>query len=417
MHAGDGDRARRIPRLAPDCDPTRLELTPAEGFLLSRIDGHTPLGLLPQLTGLPPAEIDRCLERWVEKGVVLLESGGSLSRPQPPRAQAGPKDAAPAVAAPAAAEIDPGLEIPPDAQRAILDFEARLGRPYPEILGVPFDADVRAVKRAYFELSKQFHPDRYFRKDIGPFQPRVERVFRKIVEAYELLSDPNTREELLREARERAEEAAAAPAPEASGATGTAPGPSSRRRRRDRPLNPFSPMGRLLAQRKAKAKTFFEAGMAAFGEERWLEAAASVRLAIAYDPGNDLYKERFGEVQTHANEVRFAQVLKEAENAMAFKDRGDALRLYEEALHYRPFDAGVNHTASRLAWLVADDLRNAKEYAARACEAEPENAGYRRTLGQIYKAAGLKANARRELQQALRLDPKDAEARAELKSL
>jgi Flp pilus assembly protein TadD len=73
--------------------------------------------------------------------------------------------------------------------------------------------------------------------------------------------------------------------------------------------------------------------------------------------------------------------------------------------------------AAQLSWLVANDLRRAREYAARACEAEPEQAEYRRTLGQIYKAAGLKANARRELERALRLDPKDAQARAELKSL
>jgi Tfp pilus assembly protein PilF len=42
---------------------------------------------------------------------------------------------------------------------------------------------------------------------------------------------------------------------------------------------------------------------------------------------------------------------------------------------------------------------------------------YRRTLGQIYKAAGLVANARRELEVALRIDPKDAEAKQELRGL
>ena len=42
---------------------------------------------------------------------------------------------------------------------------------------------------------------------------------------------------------------------------------------------------------------------------------------------------------------------------------------------------------------------------------------YRRTLGQIYGAAGLIANARRELEAALRIDPTDATARAELKTL
>jgi Flp pilus assembly protein TadD len=52
-----------------------------------------------------------------------------------------------------------------------------------------------------------------------------------------------------------------------------------------------------------------------------------------------------------------------------------------------------------------------------ACELAPENALFHRTLGQIYKAAGLTANAKRELQTALRLDPKDAESRQELKAL
>ena len=46
-----------------------------------------------------------------------------------------------------------------------------------------------------------------------------------------------------------------------------------------------------------------------------------------------------------------------------------------------------------------------------------DNALYHKTLGLIYKAAGLGQNAKRELQAALRLDPKDAEAKQELKTL
>jgi Flp pilus assembly protein TadD len=157
--------------------------------------------------------------------------------------------------------------------------------------------------------------------------------------------------------------------------------------------------------------------MAAAAAERWIEAAGSVRLAIAFDPRNPLYRERFGEIQPRAHEVRFEQLVKEAESALSFRDRLDALRIYEEALHFRPYDGAANFTAARLAWLAAEDLHRAKEYAARACEADPENAEYRKVLGLIYKAAGLPANARRELQKAVRLDPADGEARAELKSL
>ena len=46
------------------------------------------------------------------------------------------------------------------------------------------------MKKAYFKLSKEFHPDRYFRKEIGPYGERLDRIFKKVLEAHEILSDP-----------------------------------------------------------------------------------------------------------------------------------------------------------------------------------------------------------------------------------
>jgi curved DNA-binding protein CbpA len=341
-----------------------------------------------------------------------------------PSGEAGQHGASAASAPASNAAGTPAWELAPEAQRAIELIESRLDRPYHEILGVPPDADARTIKRAYFGLSKEFHPDRWFRRDIGPWRERVDRVFRKIVEAYELLSDPATRAEVqrgLQEAGAAARPASPPPAPPPQAAAREAAKPDSPARPatpfRKRPLPPLHPLARLLAERRGKAKSFFEAGMVAFGEQRWLEAAGSLRLAVAFDPANPIYRQRFGEIQPKVHAVRFEQLAREADGALAYKDRGEALRLFEEALHFKPFDPRVNHTAARLAWLVAADLRRAKEYAARACESEPEHAEYRKTLGLIYKAAGLHANARRELERALRLDPKDAEARSELKSL
>jgi curved DNA-binding protein CbpA len=422
MPARAGQLDGRIPQVAPDVDPSRLALSPAEGFLLSRIDGRTTQAVLRLLAGLPPAQVDACLERWSQEGLVVFAGDAARAReaavPTGTAETAAPEAAAPAEAAAACGDMSP------EAQRSIEAMEARLERPYHEILGVPIDADARAIKRAYFGLSKEFHPDRWFRREIGAWRPRVERVFRKIVEAYELLSDPATRAEVQRGLLEKAARAAA-PAPAAMPAAPAAPsapappaaagaGAAARPRR---PLPPLHPLAQLLAERRSKAKSFFEAGMAAHREERWLEAAGSLRLAIAFDPTNAAFRERFGEVQTRAHAIRFEQLVKEAESALTYKDRLEALRVYEEALHYKPYDARVNHTAARLAWLVASDLRKAKEYAGRACEAEPDNAEYRKSLGLIYKAAGLRANARRELERAVRLNPKDAEARSELKSL
>jgi len=380
--------------------------------LLSRIDGATPLSLLRQIAALPPAEVDRCLERWVKEGVVEWSGSGA-------RFGAAPAARAPVAPAsrPAAQGIDPSLDLPVEMQQRVIEFEALLDRPYHQILGVAPDADPKTIKQAYFGLSKQFHPDRYFRRNLGPYAPRIESIFKKVLEAYELLSDPATRAEVQRDLAAAAPEAAPGPAA-ASAASGAkaAPDPAAARRLRAR-MHGLARHRRAFEERKRKAKAFFESGMSAFKKERWLEAAGSVRLAIAFDPQNEAYKAAFSDVQRKAHEERARALLKEADGAYQLGDYRDAFRLYDEALHYRPFDAELSHKTARLAWKLGSDLRKAKDCAMAACELAPDNPGYRRTLGQIYKAAGLFANAKRELQTALRLDPSDAESRQELKTL
>jgi curved DNA-binding protein CbpA len=388
----------RIPRLAPGCDPTQLSLSPAEGYLLSRIDGMTSCRVLRQIGGLPVEQVDQCIEGWLKQGVILFGDD-----PPPP---ADPDPAAVGGAESLESQIDPSLDLPVESQRKVLEFETGLDRPYHELLGVAVDADVKAIKKAYFKLSKQFHPDRYFRRNLGPFAEKLERCFKKVLEAYELLSDPATRAEVQRQI-------ASSRASEGPAKAGAAPGSVAARKR-------LSRLGRQLKVfegRKRKAKTFFESGMAAFQQERWLEAAGSVRLAIAFDPGNQAYKEAFSDVQRKAHEERAQTLVKQGEGALEMRNLREAAGLFEEALQFRPFDPELNIRAASLQWQVTGDLRKAKEFAAAACEIEPDNATYRRTLGQIFKAAGLKSNARRELEAALKLDPKDAEAKVELKSL
>lgn len=390
----------RTPRLAPDCDPTSLRLTPTEGYLLSRVDGSTSWSLLREIGGLPGPEVDRLLEQWLKAGVLVIDGEDPAS------------DAAPAGAGIEAlppARIDAQLDIAVEIQREILAFEERLTQPYHEILGVPSDAGTPRIKKAYFTLSKKFHPDRYFRKNLGPFEVRVERIFKKVLEAYELLSDPMTRAEVQRSLE-------TAPASEAPSGSGTAARKPKRRIAEN--LSLLAQHKRHLEERRRKAKNLFESGIAAFRAERWLEAARGVRLAMAFDPRNDAFRESFSDVQRRAHEEQAKILIKQADEAFDLSDYADAERLYEEAMHFRPFDASLCMKVARLAWQASGDLRKAKECASSGCELEPENASYRLMLGRIYKAAGLKANARRELETAMRLDPVNTrEAKSEIRSL
>jgi tetratricopeptide (TPR) repeat protein len=416
-----GDQDRRIPRLAPDWDPSGRVLSPAEGFLLSRIDGRTPWAVLLQIGGLAPDEIESCLNRWMEEGVVQLTDVGDLggggpqngqkSSPAPVGSESGGKaNGSGAVSEDA---IDPELDLSVDLQRRILEFEANLEQSYHAVLGVDRSADARAIKRAYFELSRQYHPDRYFRREIGDYARRLERIFKKVVEAYELLSDPMTRAEI-----ERSTPKPEAPAGVADGADGNAPRPqqSARRQRLERLRRQFRIPEEILAERRFKAQQFFEAAMVSKKKERWLEAAASIRLAIAFDPGCDEYRKGFGEVQARVHELRAADLLEQAKVAWDDSARIEAMTLYEEALHYRPGDPQINDRAAQLA-LDINHLDSAREYAETACEVAPEVSGYRITLARVYSRQGLADKATNALEEAIRLDPDDSQARRELESV
>ena len=298
-----------------------------------------------------------------------------------------------------------------EQQGEFLEFANGLGRPYHEILGVDAEADARDIKKAYFQLAKRFHPDRYFRRNTGEFSGLIEVCFKRLLEAYELLSDPNTRATV-----QKAEASAAAAKPGPGGAKKPLSSIDARRRLRQR-VGQLSGHRRRLKDHKRKAKSFFESGMTSFREERWLEAAGSVRLAIAFDPENQAYRESFADVQRRAHEERARVLLKQAAGACEMRHMKEAYELFDEAVHFRPFDPELAHRTANLAWTVGEDLKRGKDLAQQAVDLEPENAEYRRTLGQIFAEAGMTANARREFEAALRIEPKDKESRAGLRGL
>jgi hypothetical protein len=110
------------PNLAVDLK--RLSLTAEEGFVLSRLDGHTSAKHLPALTGFPPDRIQAILARLVSQGALLPSPEASSAPPQasPPAPQAAEPDsseASPLEAMPEESEepeeSDPGDDEPAEA--------------------------------------------------------------------------------------------------------------------------------------------------------------------------------------------------------------------------------------------------------------------------------------------------------------
>ena len=66
-----------------------------------------------------------------------------------------------------------------------------------EFLGVPSGASADEVRAAFREASRKFHPDKYFGKNLGSFRLKLDRIFKRMVEANQTLCDPEKREAYL----------------------------------------------------------------------------------------------------------------------------------------------------------------------------------------------------------------------------
>lgn len=397
----------RIPCIGKGFDPTGLRLSATEGYLFSRIDGHTPWRLLREIGGMTPDEVDMCIETWLADGVVEL----SAPKPEVRAVVKRKEEPAPIPGQIDESAIDESLDIDVEVQRRILDVESRLGCSYPEILGVAPDADGLAIKKAYRALSRDFHPDRYFRKQIGGFKPRLEAIFKKVLEAYELLSDPNTRAEV-----QKAMAAGAATAAAEAAAGSPPPNRPLTPIERLRLRMPFKIPESIMVERRAKARTFYDSARTWAENGHHLEAASSIRLAIAFDPFDELYKSMFAEIQAGVSDKKIAVLLQTSKDWSQVPEFREGLQQCEEALLYRPHDPELNETAAVCA-LALGEKAEALEYAERALEHSPDVGRYHRTLARVMAETGDKGHAIRELECALDLDGSDAEARQLLEHL
>ena len=58
-------------------------------------------------------------------------------------------------------------------------------------LGLEEDANAAQIKKAYFKTAKKYHPDALGRLDLDDLKDDAARVFARIAEAFEILSDPD----------------------------------------------------------------------------------------------------------------------------------------------------------------------------------------------------------------------------------
>ncbi|MFO0585980.1 MAG: DnaJ domain-containing protein [Polyangiaceae bacterium] len=368
-----------------------------------------------------------------------------------------------------AEEVDLDLE----KKRRILELYERLDEmSYYDLLGVPFDADKKQVKGAYYKLAPEFHPDSYFRKNLGSFKPKIEAIFTRITLAHDVLTARQRRaeydayldqavrnrsledalaqaEQEARAVEEQIERAVRATAPPEPPPAPERPALSAEQRREilarrltgqnfarlqarhhqgganGSPLPPpvDSPEAKRAAAQTLKARydaakaealrvritNYQKVAEAAILENDFAKAANSYRIAAHLAPEDAGLQRRSEEVQRLAAAALSAGYLKQAAYEEHEGRWADASLSYARAAEGRPDDAFAHERAGFATIKSGGSARRAVEYARRAVELQPQNPDNRITLARAYLAAGFGVSALAELDRALASGPMDAQ--------
>ena len=206
-----GETAAPVPATEPQRPKTRPpSLTPAAPMTPAR-GVPVDVGRAPTLdvSDLPPGSL--AVRAAPERTVTPAHGTPVIGRtPSPPANRTWPvgtgRETLPAPET-RAADLEVALPGPTPAERAALEeageltYEERVrllqmarlveGRDPWALLGVPAGSDGKTVKRAYFKLSKEVHPDRYYGKRLGSFAERLAAVFEAVSRAYAKLTAPD----------------------------------------------------------------------------------------------------------------------------------------------------------------------------------------------------------------------------------
>mgnify|MGYP006299690483 CR=1 FL=1 len=395
----DADRPR-VPRLRPGVDLQRLDLNRDEAFLVTRVDGKTPVPKLALLVGKTQEEVGRMVDRLVKSGVLVMGE---------PEVQAPVRDPY------GGFTFDPealaeDVDLDEAEKKRILYTHARLDRMTPyELLGLRFGEDVEKVREAFRERSKVWHPDRIRRPRLGSYKARIDQVFQALQRAKKVLTDKETKKAYDREhgpsfdesdmsaflKEKRREDRAAAREAE------------SVRSRKER--NPF-----IL--RRKESKKLFELARQYKQSGDLIEALRYAQAARAkYDCPE--HAELMFSLQKETAELRVTPLLNKGKSAESMTDWDVALRMYAEAVKVAPEHGKARLRLARCLVESGRPIEKVNEHVQKAVELLPDEPEAHYVRGLAYHKGGMDKAAIPALERAVKLKPNYTEAKRLLRKL
>jgi curved DNA-binding protein CbpA len=333
------------------------------------------------------------------------------------------------------------------SQRVAIDtaLEGLDAKSFYEVLLLPRGADSKAIKRAYYRLSKEYHPDKFYRKELGRYKLGLEVLFNKITEAYRVLGDYQTREEydqlIFPEIG-----VDTADHLDAVSIQDSAPGEASvsvdfvpdalrkrqaaalekkrqdlakkakRRRKTEKPVF-MQKLQKQLAARIAKSRKHMEAGKVKQEGGDLQAAVTHYQIAMHLDPRNTKAKASFKRVSAQHRNARAEVLFRAAKDAQLAEDFKAAAGQLQEAVECRPTKGKYYNEFGKLIIQHTLQHRVGLEQLKKAVELESRNIPYTMDLAAAYADLGMPSNAVRAYERVLQMDKKHSAAAKALKKL
>jgi curved DNA-binding protein CbpA len=152
---------------------------------------------------------------------------------------------------------------------------------YFQVLKLTPAATVADIKRSYHQSSRAYHPDRFFKVADAAFRDKVDRIYKRINEAYVVLRDDLKRAKY-------AEDVAGASRGQKLRFTEESEAEAKAAAKKDREEQVGT---------TAQGRKFFEQGGKDLAAGKFVEAHRNFKMALTFEPSNPRYKEKFLEAE------------------------------------------------------------------------------------------------------------------------
>jgi curved DNA-binding protein CbpA len=186
-------------RLSPNYETTvaDLFLKPDEAFILSRIESTSKISEILQISPLDSEMTLKTLYGFISTGVAEFVTESHRHAPAPPTVteiyqhQSRPK--VPATPPPSEVEEEAVEDIETMRSDILSMLEKSKSSNYYDLLQVTSNAPLDEIKKSYYRLAKQYHPDRYHQSGAGELKNALDTIFAALSQAYDTLKVPATR--------------------------------------------------------------------------------------------------------------------------------------------------------------------------------------------------------------------------------